>query len=232
MGYQYTYLLMGLIFLIPWIALFIWRKNTRKEMLTISVIFAIIGPFVEFIYTTDWWSPHFLFDFSSAGIEDVLFGFVCGGIAAVVYEDIFKKRIKIRKVSKTQEEKENISFLFILGIAAIFFLVPFFVFGVNSLYSTILGLAIPTLIIWIKRKDLILDSLATGIILVLITSFVYTLLEFLTPGWVSAFWHFKNVPNIIIVNVPIDDIIWYFLAGLFLGPLYEFWKEGKLVKQK
>lgn len=229
MGYQYTYLLMGLIFLAIWLALFIWRKNTRKEMLIISIIFGIIGPFVEFIYTTDWWNPQFLFGFSSAGIEDVLFGFVCGGIAAVVYEDIFKKKLKIRKVSKTKEEKRNISFLFILTLAAFLFFIPFFVFGLNSLYSTIIGLSIPTLIIWIKRKDLILDSLATGIILVLITSLVYSILEFLTPGWVSAFWHFKNVPNLIILNVPIDDIIWYFLAGLFIGPLYEYWQESKLV---
>jgi hypothetical protein len=27
----------------------------------------------------------------------------------------------------------------------------------------------------------------------------------------------------------IDDIIWYFFAGLFIGPLYEYWQEGKLV---
>jgi len=54
-------------------------------------------------------------------------------------------------------------------------------------------------------------------------------LELLTPGWIHAFWIFKNVPDIVIFNLPIDDIIWYFLAGLFIGPLYEYWKEGKLI---
>ena len=27
----------------------------------------------------------------------------------------------------------------------------------------------------------------------------------------------------------IDDIVWYFVAGLFVGPLYKYWKEAKVV---
>ena len=59
-----------------------------------SVIFGVIGPFVEVVYTLDWWAPLTITG-TVVGIEDVLFGFVCGGIATVVYEEIFKKRIKI-----------------------------------------------------------------------------------------------------------------------------------------
>jgi len=49
---------------------------------------------------------------------------------------------------------------------------------------------------------------------------------------VQAFWYFKNIPNIVIFSVPLDDFIWYFLAGAFIGPLYEFWQEARLIKQK
>jgi len=229
MGYQYTYLLMALVFLAIWLALFIWRKNTRKEMLLMSLIFAFSGPLAEIAYTQDWWHPLTLTN-TVIGPEAILVGFMIGGIASVIYEDVFKKKLKIRKVSKTKKTQRNFSFLFIFSISVILFFGSFYLLKFNSLVATILALLVPTIMIWIKRKDLILDSLATGIFLVIVASFVYSVLEFLTPGWIHAFWFFKNVPDIIIFNLPLDDIIWYFLAGLFIGPLYEYWQEGKVTK--
>ncbi len=161
--------------------------------------------------------------------EAVIVGFTIGGIASVIYEDIFKKKIKVRKVSKTKEIKRNYHLFSVIAVALILFFGSFYLLNFNSFHSTIFSLVIPTIVIWIKRKDLIIDSLATGFLLVIVASLVYSFLEFLTPNWIQIFWLFKNVPNVIIFNLPIDDILWYFLAGLFIGPLYEYWKEGKLV---
>ncbi|MEM4637534.1 MAG: lycopene cyclase domain-containing protein [Candidatus Woesearchaeota archaeon] len=230
MNYKYTYLLMGMIFFIFWMILFLWRKDTRKEMIIMSIIFGFAGPIADILYTKDWWHPLTLTN-TIIGPEAILTGFVIGGVTSVIYEDIFKKKIKIRNVSKTEETRKNFNFILIITISVFLFFGSFYLLNFNSLTATILALLTPTIMIWINRKDLILDSLATGVFLVITACLVYNILEFLTPGWVSAFWHFKNVPNIIILNVPIDDIIWYFLAGLFIGPLYEFWKEGKIANQ-
>jgi len=219
---------MGLVFFAIWLALFIWRKNTRKEMMIMSLIFAFAGPLADILYTQDWWYPLTLTN-TIIGPEALLVGFMIGGVASIIYEDIFKKRLKIRKISKTKETQRNFSFFFILSISTIIFFSSFYLLKFNSLFATIFALLIPTIIIWIKRKDLILDSLATGVLLVIVASLVYAVLEFLTPGWIHAFWYFKNVPDIIIFSLPLDDIIWYFLAGLFIGPLYEYWQESKLV---
>lgn len=220
---------MGVIFAIFWIGLFLWRKNTRKEMLIMSTIFAILGPFVNLVYTIDWWRPHFLLGFSSAGIEDIIMGFAWGGVIAVIYESLFDKKLKIKKVSKIKEMKRTLNFLILFIPSIALFFALFILFDVNSFHSTIVSILTPSMIIWIKRKDLVLGSLFTGILSVLIAMFVYTILEILTPGWVQAFWLFENVPNIVIFNLPIDDIVWYFVAGLFVGPLYKYWKEAKVV---
>lgn len=222
---------MGLVFLVFWLALFIWKKDIRKEMLIMSIIFAFAGPLADILYTQDWWHPSTLTN-TPIGLEAFFVGFMIGGIASVIYEDIFKKKLKIRKVSKTKEVKSNFGFLFILSISAVLFFGTFYLLKFNSLIATIIALLIPTVIIWIKRKDLIIDSLATGVLLVIVASLIYTVLEFLTPGWIYAFWYFKNIPNIIIFSLPLDDIIWYFLAGLFIGPLYEYWQEGRLIDDK
>ncbi len=228
MGYQYTYLLMGLVFFIIWLSLFIWRKNTRKEMVIMSLLSGLSGPIGDILYTKDWWNPLTLTN-TAIGFEAVLAGFMIGGIGSVIYVDLFKKRLKPLKNHKTDEARKNFNLISILITIAVLFFGSFYLLNLNSLWATILALFVPTAIIWIKRKDLVLDSLVTGILLVIVAFFVYSVLELLTPGWVHVFWLFKNVPEIIIFNLPIDDMIWYFFAGLFAGPIYEYWQESKLV---
>jgi hypothetical protein len=230
-NYQYTYLLMGLIFAIFWVGLFIWRKDTRKEMLVMSTIFSIAGPLADILYTKDWWRPLTLTG-TPISFEAFFVGFVIGGIASVVYENLFKKKVKIRNTSPQLQERRTFHFGAIVLLALILFFGAFYILKFDSLWSTIFALFIPTIIMWIQRKDLILDSIVTGVTLLIVAGIVYSLLEIITPGWVSAFWVFENVPNKIIFNIPLDDIIWYFLAGMFIGPLYEYWQEGRLVDAK
>jgi len=219
---------MAAVFFVIWLCLFISKKNTRKEMLIMSLIFSIVGPLADILYTQDWWSPSTLTE-SPIGPESLLVGFMIGGIASVIYEDFFKKKIKIRKVNNKNETKRNLSFLFVNLLLLVIFFGTFYLLNFNSLMATILGLLASTSIIWFKRNDLIIDSIATGILLVIVAMFVYSILSLITPGWISEFWHFKNTPQIIIFNLPLDDLIWYFLAGMYIGPLYEFWQERKIV---
>ena len=99
MSYQYTYFIGDLILLALWLILFLYRKDTRKEMLVISLVFGFIGPFVELVHVLDWWKPLTITG-TIIGVEDVLFGFGIGGVASVVYEHLFNKRIKIKRVKK------------------------------------------------------------------------------------------------------------------------------------
>jgi len=214
---------MGIIFLIIWLTLFLWRKNIRKEMLLISILFSIGGPLADTLYKKDWWNPINLLEIP---VEAILVGFTLGGIAAVIYEVLFNKKLA------KKGSKRNIPIIKTFLLLTVLFFGAFYIFKLNSLISTIIAFAIPTIIIYLRRKDLILNSLISGILLLVIAIVTYSLLELLTPGWVQSFWQFKNVPNIVILNVPLDDVLWYFLAGAFIGPLYEYWQEGKLINMK
>ncbi|HTY43680.1 MAG TPA: lycopene cyclase domain-containing protein [Patescibacteria group bacterium] len=230
-NYQYTYLIGDFIFLAVWAVIFLWKKNTKKEMLILSVLFGIAGIIAEIIYIKDWWRP-LTITHTPVGIEDFLFGFSAGGIMSVIYEAIFKKKIRIKKARKKKKIKRNLEFLFIISLLSILFLGSFFLLKLNSLFSTLIAFAVPISIIYIKRKDLITDSLATGVLAVLIAIIAYNLLDLMTPGWIQKFWLFENMQKIIILNVPIQEIIWYMLAGMFIGPLYEYWQEGRLINKK
>ena len=219
---------MGLIFLIIWAFLFITQKRDRKEMLTMSIIFAIIAPIAEYLFIQDWWKPLTISN-TAIGIETIIVGFMIGGIASISYSVLFQKKLK--KISRKTERELNLNLILFLSILAILSIGLFYLLN-NSLIATIIAFSVPTILMLIKRKDLIWNSIVSGIILLVIAFVVYFILNLLTPGWVNQFWYFKNVPSTIILSLPIDDILWYFFAGAFIGPLYEYWEERKLISIK
>ena len=225
-NFTYTYLLMGILLLVVWLILFFWRKDLRKDMLSVSILFAIVGPLVSIIYTIDWWSPLTITG-TAIGIEDVLFGFVCGGVTATIYETVFRK-----KLSRKKKNHKKLNGMPTAIIVLTIFFGSFFILKINSFFSSIITLVAVTLLIWFKRRDLIKNSLFSGVLLVVVIGGIYSILELITPGWIQSFWHFKNVPEIIIFNIPIDDIVWYFLVGTAIGPLYEYWQNKRMVNKK
>lgn len=158
-NYQYAYLLGNLLLLGPfWLLLFILRKDLRKEILVVSVVIGFIGPLSELLYIRDYWRPE-LFNGWRIGIEDFLFGFFAGGSMSVVYEEVFRKKIDQRK-NKRHRWSLFLVPLFILHI--LFVIIPTYRFNINSIYSSIVTFIFIALIIWCFRKDLVIDSLASG----------------------------------------------------------------------
>ncbi|MDD5192628.1 MAG: lycopene cyclase domain-containing protein [Candidatus Nanoarchaeia archaeon] len=228
MLYQYNYLIGDLILLVIWIILFLWRKDTRKEMLYTSLFFGFIGLIVESTYGKDWWHPQTITN-TLPGPESFIFGFVVAGIAAVIYSVIFSKKVKIKRKLNL---KRNLFFIPFLLCGIIIFFVGFYLIKLNSFYSSIPAFLIPLMIMLIKRKDLIINSLASGFLLMIISFVFYVPLELITPGWINSAWNFNMVSGITLIGVPIEDLIWFFLAGLLIGPLYEYWQKGKLINKK
>ncbi len=230
--YQYTYLILSITFFLFWIILYYLRKDLRKEMLVISIIFAFAGPFAEIVYFKDWWEPFTLTN-SLISIEPLIIGFAIGGIASVLAEEVFK--LKHRKEKKKPFKKiksENLNAFILLSLLAFIFFISFFILRLNSLATTILSFGVPAIIICLKRRDLFYNSILSGASLIIMAMIIYNIVELITPGWIEAFWQFNNTPKLVFLNMPLDDIIWYFLAGAFIGPLYEYWKEDRLVNKK
>lgn len=217
--------------LLAWVLLFFWRKDVRKEMLFVSIPMGVISPFLEWLYIIDWWKPLYLTG-TPVGLEDFIFGFTIGGISAVVYEEVFKKKIKERKFSDTKKRLKSFEFWIAAVLSVILFYLAYFLLHWNTFWATSVLLLTAIIYMLIKRPDLTIDSLVSGIMMVVVSAIVYSLVQLITPGWIDSFWHFKIFPRIIIFSLPIEDIIFYLLFGMVLGPLYEFWQEERLVNMK
>lgn len=224
MNYKYTYLFMGVLFFVVWLIFFLARKDLRKEILITSFIGSFAGFLADLLYTKDWWSPLTITD-TKIGPETFFVGFVLGGIASVIYKVIFRKKLEFSKDINTT--KRNLTFLKIFILSIFIFFGSYYLLGLNSLIATAFAFFIPTIIMWVKRKDLIISSVTTSVLLLLLSIIIYYILELLTPGWISAFWINKNIP--MVLSLPLNDVIWYLFGGLLIGPIYAYWQEGKLI---
>lgn len=196
-------------------------------MLIISLIFGALAPFLELVYVLDWWHPLTITN-TLIGIEDFLFGFTVPGIASSIYEILLNKRLRLRRSSKKEQKLQNSRIFTILVFMIFLFLIGFYLLGISSFYASVVGFSVGIVFIFVSRPDLILDSVVSGFLVTLVAMANFILGEAIAPGVVKALWYNEIFSGTLILGVPIEDLIWFFLGGMFFGPIYEFWKEARL----
>jgi len=224
LNFKYAYLIGAIIFLIPWVILFFFRKDYRKEMIFMSLVIGIGSLVTAYLWwTIDWWRPETITN-TRVGIEDFLLGFSNGGIAAVLYGAIYKKRLS-RLIKKTNDTGAfNICLIFFFIIASLFW-------GLNitSFWASTIAMIIVAIYILYTRRDLFLNALVSGILMVIVSLPFYYVFIWLFPGFIHKTWMSQYLSGIIIIGIPLEDLIFYFLFGLTIGPFYEYWQNKRLV---
>ncbi len=222
---QYHYLLWALAFLALWFILFLYRKDTRTELSFVSFLFGLGGLASQRVYVTDWWQPITLTR-TSIGIEDFIIGFAIGGIAAVIYEDLYHKRLRRYALKHSPPIGPG----FFLLLFPLIFLCLFFLLNVSSFYATVIALVGCTGYMLATRRDLIADSFFSGICMMTLGVGAYLLILWLNPSFIRDYWYLPNEWYAALWwGVPIGEYLWYFLVGAYIGPLYEYLKHFRLV---
>jgi len=226
---SYAYLVLDIPFFVTWLLLFYFSKKTRKEQLVMSLILLPLGSISEIIYFRDYWLPNgvwpMYFGVLPIFIEDFIFSLSIGGIGAVVYESLIKRKQVRSRVHK------HIS---IVVIAVIFSIVSLGLIklGFNSIYATSIGFFISALLILAQRRDLFLDSIFSGLAVMIIMFLSYLILFNLTSNIGELYkkiWLLYGTPlDMRLFNIPMTEMVWGFTWGMLVGPIYEYWKDLRL----
>jgi hypothetical protein len=222
MDYKYAYLFGTVVIGLPmWLLLYYLRKDLRKELLFMTVFGLLITPPLVYWYTQDYWQPEIILG-SWIGIEDLLFGTLTTGIAAILYLVLFRKRYRSKKLPK----KVWVIPLFIMSN-----LIAYLLYGrvINSIYLTSAISALLAIIMMYVRKDLIPVSLISGLLCTLIWFICYLLFLPLFPNVFDKWWMLHNLSGMTLGSIPIEEFIWSMSWGMFAGPLYKF-VSGSIVK--
>lgn len=214
--FKSAYLIGGLLFGAVWLVFFLARQDLRREMLSLSFLAGIMGPISEHFYLKDYWQPQYWLP-ASLRIEDFLAGFFLGGISAVGYEVVWRKR---HECACWLSANWILPVVALLGLAFMVFL--FHGAGLNSIYSSILSFLAVAAVILFFRRDLISVALGSGMVLAGVMFVFYIIYQGLYSGIISAWWRLENISGILILGVPVEELAWGFSWGMVGGSLYEF----------
>lgn len=170
-------------------------------------------------WTIDWWHPATITG-TRIGIEDFIIGFFSGGIMAVAYAVILRRRLY--KVKAKPVHVGGLALLLLLGCLTSWL---FWGVGITSFYSSTIAMSIAACALFWDRRDLIVDGLVSGALMVLISISFYTTIAYISPDWFQQSYHWQALSGVLIGGVPIEEFVFWFLAGVLFGPFYEYVKS-------
>lgn len=222
---QYTYFFATMLSCLVWIVMYYWRKDLRRQMIIMSMIICIVGVIQEYLwYVPYWWHPQTITG-TKVGVEDILLAFSNGGIAAVLYEEVFKKRLY-----KKEPKNHTIGMIVIIVMSNLLFGMLFWGFQLTSFIACTISLISSGLVLIFLRRDLFYDALLTGLMCAIGALPIFWIIIFVSPHFIDTTWAFKNLSGIRFTGAPTEDIIFYFSVGFIYGPLYLYWKSEGLRK--
>ncbi|MCX6766706.1 MAG: lycopene cyclase domain-containing protein [Candidatus Moranbacteria bacterium] len=230
---KYAYLAGSLYFLAVWLAFFWKWPNRRLPMATIGAFFIGLGLFAEYFWwLSDWWHPK-TFTGTKIGIEDIILSFTLPGISVLIYKFFFKKdldgKFELDKGTFIAAAQRYLPIFLISFVSAI---ILFSAFHVHSVISTSVGMMIASLMVMIRRKDLLPAMLWSAFLMVVVSIPAYFIFIFLSPGSIDAFWNFSQITGYKLTGIPIEDILWFALAGFLMGGIVEYGFDYRLVDEK
>lgn len=181
-----------------------------------GIIGAIGMVVTQYFWTVDWWRPLTITN-TRIGIEDALLGFNNAGIAAVLYEEVFRRQLYKR--SKTHDK----GIIFLVILTCILFIVLFIALSLSSFNACIISLSLFSIIMMFLRRDLLLSSLINGLLMTVLVLPIYYLMIFLSPNIIENTYLLDKLSGIRITGIPIEELIFYFIFGSMVGLVYEFW---------
>jgi hypothetical protein len=216
---RFTYLFGSSLFLIPWLLIFFIRKDLRKLMIINGLLALVLGLiFQYFFWTKDWWHPYTITG-TRVGIEDILHGFLGGGVGACLYFYVFNKKLKTLNLLS----RRRLTLLIVLVFAG-FILVSFLVkfLKLSSFTATAMAGVGASLVLAFSNKELIKNSIINGALMVVLVIPIYLLMIYVTPNFIDKTWVTKNLIGLWFLGVPLEDYVYYFIIGTGSFLIYPF----------
>lgn len=237
---QYAYLIGTLVLAVIFISIYLWRKDLRKVMLYSGLAYVVlltIGYVLLFYLsvthnsprsiTPGYWAPPTLFDLgrktSGYAVEDLLFIFFNGGIAAALYEIIFSIKVSKRRDNKLRKSYA-IWFVLLAGLLVFKFT------SLNAIYVLIAMQFAGAMGVFLQRRDLLLHSLAGGLLFLIFYSSMFLVFNLLFPNFIDNYYQLQRTSGAWFLGVPIEEYLYALSFGMLWAPLYEY--EHKIKDKK
>ncbi|MFA7216563.1 MAG: lycopene cyclase domain-containing protein [Candidatus Paceibacterota bacterium] len=220
MSYPYAYITGCFILSLFWLFIYIKRKDLRKEMLWASFIGLPFG-FFDYFLVPQYWKPDSLFGLIEKygfGIESFIFFFFMAGIASVIYEFLFKKKLVKINRSATKNYYPVLTTAISIIIFSIFY-------PTKAIYGLVVISGLGSIFIIYHRRDLWKQIFVTSVVFSCFYFLVFVLINLIFEGLVEYSYNLENISGLFILGVPIEELVVASFAGAFWSSLYEYTKS-------
>ena len=228
MTYHYVWLVWSSAFLLPWVLLYALFRQHRVAMLWASGFMALFG-LTEPIFVPDYWNPPSLFELAQRtgfDIESIIFSFAIGGIGAVLYDILARKRLEgIDPIER--DGRRHGWHRWALAVPFVSFPILYF-FPWNPIYAGIVAMVLGAIAAVSCRPDLKFKTLLGGVLFLALYSVFLLGLKWSAPGYIDLVWNLDALSGILIFGLPIEELLFGFSFGLMWTGIYEHftWKRG------
>ena len=229
---QYIWLIWSLILIAIWLIIytFLDSREKRREMLVVSLWTSLFG-LTEPLFVPEYWSPPSLFDLASRtgfDIESLIFSFGIGGIAVILYEQIFKSQHVLMSVNEHRSLRHRFHVWAILS-APVILVILLITTNLNPLHSAIIAMVVGGLTVWYCRPDLKKKMLISALMFFGIYFIYFLTLIAMSPGYVERVWNLKAISGIFILGIPLEELLFALSFGFIWSSVYEHitWRKLK-----
>lgn len=223
-SYQYSYLVGTLLFVVAWMACLGAGRSYRRQSIWGALVSA---PFAltSILFIPQYWSPPSLFNLDArykVGIEDFLWAAAVGGIASVIGEIVLKERLAKRR---SQPHKKHYAPFLILAVLLVVLQVAR---PEKTIYNMIIALTICAAVVLILRPDLIAVMLVGAAIFTILYWTLFEILLRLYPDFIAKFYTVRNLLNVYVAGVPIEEVLFAASGGAVWSVGYEYLQGYRL----
>ena len=228
MTYHYVWLVWSSAFLLPWVLLYALFPQHRVAMWWASVFMAPFG-LTEPMFVPEYWNPPSLFELAQRtgfDLESIIFSFAIGGIAAVLYNILARKR---QEPLRPKERRHSRHRWHRWALATPFALFPILYFlPWNVIYAGIAAMIAGAFAAVLCRPDLRLNTLVGGVLFLALYTIFLLGLKWSAPGYIEQVWNLKALSGVSIYGLPLEELMYGFSFGLVWTGIYEHftWKRS------
>lgn len=221
MRYHYIWLLWSVIFLLPWVWLYLANPGQRKVMLRVSFITALLG-FIEPLFVPTYWNPPSLFELAQRtgfDIESLIFAFAIGGIGSVLYNTLTRQ--DLTPVSALERQSSRHRFHMLALLLPYFLFVPLSFLPWNPIYPSLMSVLIGASASVICRPDLMRKTLIGGLLFLGLYMVFMLGLLWSSPGYIELVWNLRALSGVLIAGIPLEELLFGFVFGMYWTGVYE-----------
>lgn len=176
----------------------------------------------EPLFVPEYWNPPSLFELAQRtgfDIESFIFSFAIGGIAAVIYNVILRKRMEVLPNEERHHWRHR---WHRWALAAPFALFPVLYFlPWNPIHAAIAAMVLGAIAVIFCRPDLTGNTLVGGILFLALYTVFLLGLKWSAPGYIEQVWNFSALTGVRVYGLPLEELLFGFSFGLMWTGIYE-----------